>query len=631
MAFFGTRRGKSTVVSKNLSDLIEANDLQQVDALGPDQRRRATRNPFSPIVLVVTIMATLGVLAYGAFLLNPAFRGDFLPWIVVIVAETILIFHALMAVWTMLAGYGKRPPFAFFEAQAKLYDPALNWRLGIQDHPEKWPVFIANTQVSVAAFITVYGEPLEVIRRTVTAAQAIHGLHTTYILDDGSSDDVRDLAADLQCRYIRRMSNSGAKAGNINNALTIAKEDFFIILDADFVAEPKFIEETLPYMSDTNVAFVQSPQTYGNMGNVISRGAGYMQSLFYRFVQPGRNEFNAAFCVGTNVLFRRKAVQDVGGMYTASKSEDVWTSIMLHERGWRSVFVPQTLAVGDTPDTIEAYSKQQLRWATGGFEILFTHNPFGRRRRLTMDQRIMYFVTSTHYLTGIAPGLLLFLPALEIFLDLRPVNMSVGPLQWVLFYSGFYVLQIVLASVIVGTFRWEVLLLAANSFPIYVKALKNAFFGVDTKWSVTGATGRKSSAFNFIMPQVFTFVFLICTTLVGVWRDWNMQQINIATLWCVTNTLVVGGFVAAAFAENAASKRQAAQPDAPQELEGGDNIAAGGVVFDRSELVKARAARETVESQPSLASRVLDSDSPPSPTRPARAITADIPHGEAHS
>ena len=153
---------------------------------------------------------------------------------------------------------------------------------------------------------------------------------------------------------------------------------------------------------DANVAFVQTPQTYGNLHTTIARGAAYMQAVFYRFIQPGRNRFNAAFCVGTNVLFRRAAIDDIGGMYTNSKSEDVWTSLMLHERGWRSVFIPTVLAVGDAPETVEAYSKQQLRWATGGFEILLTHNPLSPRRRLTMDQRIQYFVTASFYLTGSA-------------------------------------------------------------------------------------------------------------------------------------------------------------------------------------------------------------------------------------
>ena len=48
---------------------------------------------------------------------------------------------------------------------------------------------------------------------------------------------------------------------------------------------------------------------------------------------------------------------------------------MLHENGWRRSTSRTVLAVGDTPETVEAYTKQQLRWATGGFEILLTHNP----------------------------------------------------------------------------------------------------------------------------------------------------------------------------------------------------------------------------------------------------------------
>lgn len=551
---------KSPAPPKNLSDLNLANELARVDGLHPKERAAATRNPYSPVVLLVTILATTGVLAYGAFLLNPANRGDMIPWLIVIVAEVILVFHALMSMWTMLIGYGKQPPFDFFEAQGELFSPRLNERIGAQDDPTQWPLHLNGQQVSVAALITVYGEPIDMIRRTATAAIAMSGMHSTYILDDGDSDEVRDLANELQCGYIRRLGSAGAKAGNVNNGLTVAKEDFFIILDADFVAEPEFIVEMLPHMHDSNVAFVQAPQTYGNLHNFISRGAGFMQAMFYRFVQPGRNSFNAAFSVGTNVLYRRDAVMDIGGIFTGSKSEDVWTSLMLHERGWRSVFVPKKLATGDTPETVEAYSKQQLRWATGGFEILFNHNPLGRKRKLTMDQRLMYFVTSTHYLTGIAPGLLLFLPALEVFFDLRPVDLDVGPIQWVLFYAGFYVLQIVLAALVAGTFRPEVLLLAANSFPIYFKALRNAFLGVEQKWDVTGVTGGNASAFNFIRPQVFTFIFLLMTTLVSLWRDWSMQQFNLATFWAFTNASIVGAFILAAFSEDWTARKASRQP-----------------------------------------------------------------------
>ena len=544
-----------------MSAPISTTDLAAFDGLVPESRRARSKNPYTPVMVTVAIAATIGILAYAWFLLNPQNRGDLLPWGMVICAEVILIFHALMAMWAIFAGRKDPRTFAFHDAQRALYDPVVNENLGVTDDPARWPLHLDGAPASVDILITVYGEPIEVIRRTAEAARAVRGAHHTWILDDGRSDEVRDMAAGLHIGYVRRLTSHGAKAGNVNNALTIAKGEYFVILDADFVPRPEFLEETLPFMGEPTVAFVQTPQTYGNMSNIISRGAGYMQTMFYRFIQPGRGEFNAAFCVGTNVLFRRAAVLDVGGIYTQSKSEDVWTSLLLHERGWRSIYISKTLAVGDAPDTIEAYTKQQLRWATGGFEILFTHNPFSPKRSLSLDQRLMYFVTATFYLTGIAPGILLFVPALEVFLDLHPVNLQVSTTTWFVYYSGFYLLQILLAALTLGTFRWEVLVLAANSFPIYLKALRNAFLGVDTKWHVTGATDRRSSAFTFMIPVVLTFVFLLGTSIVALWRDVGLGRLNVATFWCVVNTLILGAFIVVGLREGRATRGNADPTD----------------------------------------------------------------------
>lgn len=520
---------------------MPTHDLRSV--AGPDElaRRELVRNPYSPVMILLTLIATGGIVAYAVFLLNPANRGDALPYSLVIVAEAILITHALLAMWTILAGSKSPRDHAYFAARQALLD----------DRPEQdAPLLLDGKGVSVAVLITCYGEPLDVIRRTASAARDVRGRHSTWILDDGRSDEVRDLAAELGVGYLRRLSSGGAKAGNVNHALSQIKTDYFCIFDADFVPRPEFLVETMPFFTDPAVAFVQTPQSYGNLRNFVSRGAGYMQTVFYRFVQPGRNHFNAAFCVGTNVVFRRTAVDDVGGIYTDSKSEDVWTSLMLHERGWRSVYIPDVLAVGDAPETIEDYTKQQLRWATGGFEILFTHNPLSPRRRLTLDQRLMYFVTATHYLTGIAPGVLLLVPALEVFFDLRPVTLGTSFTTWALAYAGFYVMQILLASFTLGSFRWEVLLLSTASFPIYHQALMNALSGKEQRWHVTGSEGRRSSPFAFIRPQVYLFVFLALTSAVAIWRDLNNTQLSLATAWNLTNTAALGAFLAVAVVEH---------------------------------------------------------------------------------
>ncbi len=527
----------------------------------PAERRPRSGGEYTPVMILLTVLATMGILLYAAFLFNPANRGDWLPWSLVIVAETVLIVQALLAMWTILSGAASPRDYDYYAARDALIDPS--WVAAHGDDPTTWPLVIEGREVLVDVFVTVYGEPVETVRRTATAAMAMTGRHRTWILDDGRSDEIKDLAAELECNYLRRLSNNGAKAGNINHALSVAKGEFFAVFDADFVPEPNFLVETMPFFVRSHVAFVQTPQVYGNLTSVISRGAGYMQTVFYRFIQPGRNHFNAAFCVGTNVVFRRTAVDDVGGIYTDSKSEDVWTSLMMHERGWSSVYIPDELAVGDAPETIEGFTKQQQRWATGGFEILLTHNPLSPRRRLTADQRIMYLDTAAHYVGGIMPVLLLFVPPLEIYFDLRPVSMEQSLWSWLAFYAAFYVMQVLLAFFTVGSFRWEVLLLATVSFPIYLRALYSVLAGKEQKWHVTGGRRRFTSPFNFMIPQVLMFTFLLPTSAVAVWRDMGDSQLTLATLWNLTNTLILGGFVLTGLRESRRLRRASSPRHAP--------------------------------------------------------------------
>lgn len=510
-----------------------------------DGRGNAVRvTETSAMFVLISVIATIGVVGYMLFLLNPANRGDLLPYSLVIVAETILVFQALLSMWTVLSsGYEPRD-FAYHEAKRDLF-------AGGPAGTEQDDLRLNGERVRVDVFITVYGEDLEIVSRTIRAAVALRGAHRTWVLDDGRSDAVKERAEQLGAWYVRRLSSNGAKAGNLNHALSIAKGDLFAVFDADFVPDPDFLVETVPFFVADNVAFVQTPQAYGNLHTIIARGAAYMQTVFYRFVQRGRNRFNAAFCVGTNVIFRRAAIDEIGGIHTDSKSEDVWTALTLHERGWRSVYISDVLAVGDAPETIEGYSKQQLRWATGGFEILLTHNPLSPRRRLTADQRVQYLVTATFYLTGICPLLLLLVPPLEIYLDLRPMNLTITPVTWMLYYLGFYAMQIVLAWFVMGAFRWETLTLATVSFPIYTKALWNVVTGKDVGWHVTGS-GTARSPLNFIVPQLLFFVFLLLTSVVAVWRDWEHGALTIATAWNVTNTGILALFIGAAFREKRA-------------------------------------------------------------------------------
>jgi cellulose synthase (UDP-forming) len=509
---------------------------------------------YSPTLLLLVIIATIGAMAYFSFLMRPENRGDLIPYLMVVVAESFIIFHALTAMWTILAGTQNPRHFGYHNAQAYLFSlnkKKMRYNDVLRDKkilPSQHQLVLHRKPIDIDVFITVYGEPIDEIYRTAKAARDMVGVHDTIILDDGASDEVQQIADELQIGYIRRTSNQGAKAGNINNALAVTEGEFFVIFDADFVAKAEFLYETMPFFEDSNVAFVQTPQSYSNHDTVISRGAGFIQSVFYKLIQPGKNRFNAAFCVGTNVVFRRRAIESIGGMYEKSKSEDIWTSILLHEKGYRSVFITDVLAVGQTPDTIKAYSKQQLRWATGGFEILLRHNPL--IRKLTLDQKLQYFHTITYYLHGFAILFLILLPPIAIYFDLSPVTVQIAFLSWLLFYLSFYGLQVLLAFYTMGGFRAETLVLAMASFPIYIRAFLNALFKKDEAWQATGNKKGIDSPFNYIVPQLMIFIFLLVSTIVGVWKVYYYETFSLALFWCLINTLLLGSFVVIALKEH---------------------------------------------------------------------------------
>jgi cellulose synthase (UDP-forming) len=522
---------------------------------------RIERQIKSPSVTLILFLACIGALVYLGYLITPSFRGDPLPYTLALVAEIFIIFQGLMAFWTILSGRMNPRGYEYHNAQDRLFAGHTGGKSAVKTINEssakvarRVPMELHKKPITIDIFIPVYGEPIEDIRETAIAARDAYGLHKTFILDDGKSDEVRDLAKLLKVNYIRRPTNEHAKAGNINYALTQTNGEYFLILDADFVAEPSILYEILPFFEDPELAFVQTPQYYSNQTNFVSSAASFMQHVFYTLIQAGKNKFNASFCVGTNVVFRRSAIESIGGMYQKSKSEDIWTSLFLHEKGYRSIYIPTLLAVGKTPENLMAYSKQQLRWATGSFEVFLRKNPLFVKD-LSVDQRLQYLTTSSYYFVGFSVLLLLLLPPLQIFFNLSPISTDIPVWQWALMYSGFYITQLVLAFYTMGGLKIRTLILANVSFPIYIKAFFNALFRRDQAWKATNAAGNYDSPFNYVRVQVYIFVFLFLTSLVGIGKAIYTYELSISLIWNVFNTIVFGYFVYAAFYEGRSLKR----------------------------------------------------------------------------
>lgn len=525
--------------------------------------REIERKLYSPSISLILMAASIGAVIYTIFLLQPSYRGNLLPYLMVIIAEFFIVSHGLVSFWTILSGRRNPRDFSFYNAKESLYGTETHIASS-ERAPSSRVMYMAKKPAVIDVFVPVYGEPVNEVRQTASAARDMHGKHRTYILDDGESDEMQRMAKEIGVLYIRRKIHMNAKAGNINHALSVTKNDFFVILDADFVPSPKFLEETLPFFQNPRLAFVQTPQFYSNQNNFVSKAASHMQHVFYSLVQPGKNRSNAAFCVGTNVMFRRSAIDAIGGLYQKSKSEDIWTSLKLHEMGYQSIYLNKVLAIGKAPETLKAYSKQQLRWATGSFEIFLKQNPLFNKK-LSVDQRIQYFGTTSFYFNGFAIAVLLLLPVLQIYFNLTPIALDIPLWQWAALYSGFYVLQIILSMYTMGGFKIETLMLSMASFPIYIKAFFKALFNREEHWKATNSLDSYDSPFNYIRVQTYLFIFLAITTVTGIWKSQYTSEFSVSIIWCMLNTLVFGSFVVVGLVEARQRRRVTAQTYRPHE------------------------------------------------------------------
>ncbi len=260
---------------------------------------------------------------------------------------------------------------------------------------------------SVDVFIPTYNEPEEIVKATAVGALNIRGVRNVYVLDDGARVDIRRLCRRLGAEYLARKDHSFAKAGNMNFGISHSDADFFIFLDADHVPQPNFIERTLGYFQDPKLAFVQTPQVFYTLESIQHRKTRLKkfwneQTMFYESIQPGKNRFNAAFFCGSGAILRSSAIRSVGGFATGTATEDIHTSIRLHAKGWKSLFIKEYLAYGIAPEDLVEYHNQRVRWGAGSLGLLFrsADSPLWIRG-LTFLQRICYIDSVLAHFRGL--------------------------------------------------------------------------------------------------------------------------------------------------------------------------------------------------------------------------------------
>ncbi|MFE9692476.1 glycosyltransferase family 2 protein [Micromonospora sp. NPDC005806] len=319
-------------------------------------------------------------------------------------------------------------------------------------------------RVALLTTIVPSKEPLDVAERTLRRLRQIVycGQVDVWILDEGDDPAVKEMAARLGVRHFSRKGRpeynqpdgefrARTKSGN-HNAWRAEHEDQYDVVanvDPDHVPLPHFLERTLGYFRDPDVAFVVTPQVYGNMHqNFVAHGASVQQYLYNGLIARGGNGLDAPLLTGTGHLYRPSAWRTIGG-YQDSIIEDHLTSIRIHaatnpETGnkWKGVYTPDVVALGEGPTSWADYFNQQKRWAAGICEIL-VRPELRAPRELPARRRWQYRLLQFYY-PSVAVSLLLGNLATAMYLLTGVGTAQLDVTVWSLLWGSTFVTWFVL-------------------------------------------------------------------------------------------------------------------------------------------------------------------------------------------
>ncbi|MFO7986570.1 MAG: glycosyltransferase family 2 protein [Desulfatiglandaceae bacterium] len=516
-----------------------------------------------------------------------------LPALAILLAILYLMVRTILFIILDYHWYEKGVAFLLLFAETFIIFHGVGYFLEIYHLLRHKKGFVGSADVSppletyppVAIIVSSYEEPLEVVEDTVISFYNLtYPNKHIYFLDDTRYDlpgqdtekmqayrrSINDMCQRIGVNLFRRKWR-GAKAGMINDFLEFVegrdregfrfynysgqkpeeKERYIVVFDADQNPLPGFLESLVSTMeANPKLAFIQTPQYYTNFeSNRIAKASGLQQAVFYEYICEGKSLNDAMFCCGTNVIFRREALMDVGGFDEASVTEDFATSLKFHLKGWRSAYMGKVLAFGMGPEDLGGYFKQQFRWALGTVGLFRKVLGFCLRnpKQLALVKWWEYFLSSTHYFIGLVFLILVSCPLFYLFFNVP--SYFAKPEIYALFFIPYFVLTITIFFWTLRQRRYafkdlvQGQLLMAITFPVYIKAAILGVLGVRGKFDITPKGGSMALPLKVLWAQLSMAVLTFSAVIWGMNRLLYEREpvaaLVVNMIWCLYHFLIL--------------------------------------------------------------------------------------------
>ncbi|BED92267.1 MAG: glycosyltransferase [Candidatus Improbicoccus pseudotrichonymphae] len=429
----------------------------------------------------------------------------------------------------------------------------------------------------VDIFITVFNEPVKILQDTAMACLKLkypgkNKVHV-FICDDGDRNEIKIFAKKNQIGYFSRKDRKNAKSGNLNNALFKTKSKLVANFDVDMIPCENFLMETVPYffiktkdINYSNVGFVQTPQNFyePDLFQKYLFSENFMhneQDYFYKNIQISKNKSNSVIYGGTNAIFLRKALEEIGGFSSISITEDFATGIIIQTRGYVCYAIDKILASGIPPRNLESLCKQRRRWACGCIQT-------GKRLRiltrndLTLRQKINHFSSILYWYFPIKQFLYLIVPILFSLFGVISAKCDIW--QSLVFWLPMIIITSVSLRILSKNTRTfhQTRIYETTLSPVLIIPVICEFLGIsNNEFVITEKKMAQDSIFykiKFILPNLILSIF----TVIGIKNCFKCIILNgdfnqfIPIFWLILNLYFLSVSMFFAFGRTEKNKRK---------------------------------------------------------------------------
>lgn len=396
----------------------------------------------------------------------------------------------------------------------------------------------------VDIFLTIKNEDAHIFDITVKAAQAIYYPNKRiYILDDGGRKEIEHIAKKYSCEYMSRYNKDilSYKAANMNYGMRNSYGMFILTLDADMIVDPTILDELLGFFSDEKVAFISTRPGF----NINEKDFNH-ENLFYEYMQTGKNAQGVGISCGSGVIYRRSALESIGGFQEWNIVEDLYTSYVLNSHGYKSVYVSQSFTYGDAPTDIGAIYKQRGIWAQDTLRLLIYKNPLFNTG-LSFLQRLQYFEIGYSYIVSGLFFPLIYIVNIYSLLANDPI-ITFGKEWYILLRApSFYMSLLMFGTLSKGV---DSMRMWASLFPVYFSSFIKALLYKKPVYKVTPKGLKPKRNILLVMPQLS----FILAGVGAVLYHFSMYGITwvlvINTYWVCVMVYFISAIVPRAFVSN---------------------------------------------------------------------------------